>query len=116
MGRRWTRSQVTDLAPDAASVRAARKLATPGPWSDTGATDTLVWGKCQGSGWAEGRVDRASKRASRSDATAGRPLDPDAAAKRSAKRMTRMTDGLADFQRWLFDLVGAGLASARQRP
>lgn len=38
------------LAPDASALAAARKLARPGPWSDTGSTDTLVWGKCQGSG------------------------------------------------------------------
>jgi len=47
---RWTREQVEKLAPDAGSVAAARKLVRPGPWSDTGATDTLLWGKCQGSG------------------------------------------------------------------
>lgn len=38
------------LAPDALSLAAARRLARPGPWSDTGSTDVLVWGKCQGSG------------------------------------------------------------------
>lgn len=38
------------LAPDASSLSAARKLAVPPPWSETGATDTLLWGKCQGSG------------------------------------------------------------------
>ena len=38
------------LAPDDKSVKAARGLIKPGPWSDLGATDTLVWGKCQGSG------------------------------------------------------------------
>jgi len=47
---RWTHEQVTKLAPDASSLAAARKLAVPGPWSDTGATDLLLWGKCQGSG------------------------------------------------------------------
>ena len=47
---RWTEQQVAQLAPDAASVAAARKLAKPGPWFDTGSTDALVWGKCQGSG------------------------------------------------------------------
>ncbi|MDC5699170.1 SWIM zinc finger family protein [Intrasporangium calvum] len=47
---RWTPQQVAALAPDAASVAASRRLARPGPWSDTGSTDTLVWGKCQGSG------------------------------------------------------------------
>lgn len=47
---RWTREQVERLAPDASSLTAARKLARPGPWSDTGSTDALLWGKCQGSG------------------------------------------------------------------
>lgn len=47
---RWTQAQVEQFAPDDRSVKAARKLARPGPWSDTGSTDTLVWGKCQGSG------------------------------------------------------------------
>jgi len=47
---RWTPRQVEQLAPDDRSIKAARKLARPGPWSDTGSTETLVWGKCQGSG------------------------------------------------------------------
>ena len=38
------------LAPDTPSLAAARRLARPGPWSDTGSTETLLWGKCQGSG------------------------------------------------------------------
>ena len=47
---RWTRGQVEEMAPDSKSVLAATKLARPGPWSDTGANEVLVWGKCQGSG------------------------------------------------------------------
>jgi hypothetical protein len=47
---RWSVEQVLSLAPDPASASAARKLAQPPPWSDTGATDTLVWGLCAGSG------------------------------------------------------------------
>ncbi|GAB7002728.1 SWIM zinc finger family protein [Nocardioides sp. AN3] len=47
---RWSLGAVERLAPDASSLAAARKLATPGPWSDAGSTETLVWGKCQGSG------------------------------------------------------------------
>ncbi|MFC7597718.1 SWIM zinc finger domain-containing protein [Terrabacter sp. GCM10028922] len=53
---RWTPAQVAGLAPDAASLTAARRLARPGPWSDTGSTDTLLWGKCQGSGKAPYQV------------------------------------------------------------
>lgn len=47
---RWNLAAVEKAAPDAAALTAARRLASPGPWSDTGSTDTLVWGKCQGSG------------------------------------------------------------------
>ena len=51
-GRRWTWSAETveGLAPDAASVTAARKLARPGPWSATGFDERAVWGLCKGSG------------------------------------------------------------------
>ncbi|MEW9873118.1 SWIM zinc finger family protein [Arthrobacter sp. HS15c] len=49
MGR-WSEERVVSAAPDASSLAAARKLAHPGPWSDTGSNDVLVWGKCQGSG------------------------------------------------------------------
>lgn len=49
MGR-WSEDRVVSAAPDDASLAAARKLARPGPWSETGSNDDLVWGKCQGSG------------------------------------------------------------------
>ena len=45
----WAPEQVLALAPDAASARAARGLATPRPWSDTGASDRAVWGRIAGS-------------------------------------------------------------------
>lgn len=47
---RWTLEDVQAKAPDASSLAAARRLAKPGPWSATGASDALVWGRCQGSG------------------------------------------------------------------
>ncbi|MBB2893640.1 SWIM zinc finger family protein [Flexivirga oryzae] len=47
---RWSLEQVRGLAPDDSSLAAARKLSSPGPWSETGSTDLLVWGNCQGSG------------------------------------------------------------------
>ena len=47
---RWTTQQVLALAPDANSVRAARGLTSLRTWSDLGCNDSLVWGKCQGSG------------------------------------------------------------------
>lgn len=45
-----TMQSVEKAAPDSASLSAARRLAKPGPWSEVGSTDGLVWGKCQGSG------------------------------------------------------------------
>ncbi|SDO40404.1 SWIM zinc finger family protein [Actinacidiphila guanduensis] len=47
---RWTADQVLALAPDAASRKAGAKLASPAPWSGTGAAGTAVWGLCKGSG------------------------------------------------------------------
>ncbi|MFI7101136.1 SWIM zinc finger family protein [Streptomyces sp. NPDC050161] len=49
-GDRWTTDQVLALAPDETSSRAGGKLAGPGPWSDAGAGDGAVWGRCKGSG------------------------------------------------------------------
>ncbi len=46
----WSEQQIVAAAPDTASVAAGRKLAVPGPWSETGANDSLLWGRCQGSG------------------------------------------------------------------
>ena len=47
---RWSEDHVVSAAPDAQVVRAARKLADPRPWSDTGTAGTLLWGSCTGSG------------------------------------------------------------------
>lgn len=49
-------AQVLALAPDEAGRKAARALARPRPWSDLGSTDSLVWGKCQGSAKAPYQV------------------------------------------------------------
>jgi hypothetical protein len=46
----WPPETVEGLAPDAASVTAARKLARPGPWSSTGYDERALWGLCKGSG------------------------------------------------------------------
>lgn len=53
---RWTPEQVVALAPDASSVAAGRRLASPSGWSGVGAAAAdgprppAVWGLCQGSG------------------------------------------------------------------
>lgn len=49
-GTRWSTEQVESAAPDASSVNAGRTLATPGAWSETGATSAALWGLCAGSG------------------------------------------------------------------
>ena len=41
--------QVLALAPDAPSLKAARALSTPRPWSNLGRDDRAIWGACQGS-------------------------------------------------------------------
>jgi len=48
----WSAEQILALAPDASSQKAARGLATPGPWRDTGhsADPAALWGYCKGSG------------------------------------------------------------------
>jgi hypothetical protein len=49
---RWSIDQVLALAPDASSQKAARSLATPRRWPETGhdAARESLWGRCQGSG------------------------------------------------------------------
>ena len=49
-GGRWSIREVLALAPDDRSARAARGLADPRRWSQLGSTESLVWGRCQGSG------------------------------------------------------------------
>ncbi|WP_164199987.1 SWIM zinc finger family protein [[Micrococcus luteus] ATCC 49442] len=165
MGR-WSEEQVIGAAPDPSSLAAARKLALPGPWSETGSNDALVWGKCQGSGkapyqvsvdvaapayrcscpsrkfpckhalalllmwareemadagaetafaeeWATQRAERAAGKERRHE---GPPTDPAAQARRLADRLSLMDAGMADFGRWLTDLVRTGLAAARNQP
>jgi hypothetical protein len=46
---RWSTQQVHALAPDAASLKAARRLTDLRTWSALGCTASLLFGKCQGS-------------------------------------------------------------------
>lgn len=56
MAERWSVDRVVAAAPDSSSQVAGRKLATPGPWSDTGASGDMVWGSCRGSSKTPYRV------------------------------------------------------------
>jgi hypothetical protein len=166
MGR-WSEAKVISVAPDPSSLAAARKLAGPGPWSETGSNDTLVWGKCQGSGktpyqvsvdvaapayrcscpsrkfpckhalalllmWAREEMaddgtetaafaeewanQRAGRAAAKEKRHSEQPADPAAQAKRLADRLLLMDAGMADFARWLTDMVRTGLAAAHNQP
>lgn len=42
--------QIVALAPDAASAKAGRSLATASKWQNVGKDERAVWGECQGSG------------------------------------------------------------------
>jgi hypothetical protein len=52
----WTAEQIIALAPDSASVKAGRGLATLGKWQNLGRSESTsttapaAWGECQGSG------------------------------------------------------------------
>lgn len=44
---RWSVTQVESLAPDPASVKAARSLSGAGSWSSAGRLDDILWGVCR---------------------------------------------------------------------
>ena len=48
--QRWPVAHVEALAPDEQILKAGHKLAVPQPWLDVGCSDTVLWGRCQGSG------------------------------------------------------------------
>jgi hypothetical protein len=50
-------AQVLELAPDAASAAAGRKLALPHAWKNVGRDSATLWGECQGSALYQVRVD-----------------------------------------------------------
>jgi hypothetical protein len=46
----WTEEQINSIAPDPASIKAGKGLATPNKWSNIGLSEIALWGECQGSG------------------------------------------------------------------
>jgi hypothetical protein len=46
----YSPEQIIALAPDAASAKAGRSLATASKWQNVGQDERAVWGECQGSG------------------------------------------------------------------
>src|SRR5687767_4733536 len=84
----------------------------------------LLWAGGDGSVADEDRpadfaADWVQKLATRSPGAPVReaaPPDPEAQARRLAQRIETMSAGIDEFERWLFDLVRQGLASARHQP
>lgn len=61
--------------------------------------------------WLTGRQQRAEKQAEKTATQAeAKPVNPDAEAKREAKRLDRMISGARDLERWMADLVRHGIA------
>jgi hypothetical protein len=50
MPAQWTVDQVLALAPDAASAKNGRGLATSQKWASLGRQNFVIWGECKGSG------------------------------------------------------------------
>src|ERR671926_1761167 len=46
----YSAEQIIALAPDAASAKAGRNLATASKWRNVGQNERALWGECQGSG------------------------------------------------------------------
>src|SRR4029450_7437308 len=46
----YSPEQIIALAPDAASAKAGRSLATASKWRNVGQDERALWGECQGSG------------------------------------------------------------------
>lgn len=71
--------------------------------------------------WLTSRRERAEKQAEKKVAaveskTSSSPADPEAVAKREAKRLDRMASGAGDLQRWMGDLVKNGMADLPTKP
>lgn len=66
--------------------------------------------------WLSARQERAEKKAEKATQTEAKPADPEAAAKREAKRLDRMINGAQDLERWMADLVKHGLADLPAKP
>ena len=66
--------------------------------------------------WLSARQERAEKKAEKAAQTETKPVDPEATAKREAKRLERMINGAQDLERWMADLVRHGLADLPAKP
>lgn len=65
--------------------------------------------------WLANRREKAEKKAAAPPAAEKKPVDAEAAAKRSAKRLDRMQEGGAELARWVADQVRSGIATLPQQ-
>jgi SWIM zinc finger len=65
--------------------------------------------------WLASREERAGRAAARAERPA-KPPDPEAQARRTARREERVARGVEELRRWLADLVRRGLAEAQREP
>ncbi len=68
--------------------------------------------------WLEARSQRQVKKEEKvkTEEKAKKEIDPEAQAKRAAKRLDKVTAGMQDLEVWLRDLVSNGLAAAQEKP
>lgn len=66
--------------------------------------------------WLSARQERAEKKAEKAAQTEPKSVDPEATAKREAKRLDRMLTGARDLERWMADLVKHGLSDLHAKP
>ncbi|BAY85856.1 SWIM-type zinc finger domain-containing protein [Calothrix parasitica NIES-267] len=70
------------------------------------------------SDWLEARKERTVKKEEKlkTEEKTKKEVDPEAQAKRAAKRFEKVTGGMQDLEVWLRDLVSNGLAAAQEQP
>ncbi len=66
--------------------------------------------------WLSARQQRVEKKVEKAAQTEAKPADPEAAAKREAKRLDRMLGGARDLERWMTDLVRHGISDLPAKP
>ena len=68
--------------------------------------------------WLEARNQRQVKKEEKvkTEEKARKEVNPEAQAKRAAKRLDKVTAGMQDLEVWLRDLVSNGLAAAQEKP
>lgn len=113
-----SREKIERLAPDQASLAAAKKLLKPGQWT-TLQTDSegLIWGECQGSGATPYRVGVAEADAGYKCTCPSRKFP----CKHSLALMWLRADGLAAFApgsppQWVNDWLGRRRGPAPSKP